>query len=88
MKTYILSHFDWFGPIEELEEWDQRYKKLWDGSDGVELLGRFAPQNKKYHWTYIFKARDFNAWVNRKQPDPAYKRDYTKFTHNELEYYV
>ena len=84
---YILEHYDWFGPIEELEKWEKIYKKHFDGSHGVEYLGRFGPVNKKYHWTNFWKAKDWNAWVNRKYPDIPYKRDYKVNTHSELEFY-
>ena len=84
---YILSYFDWFGPIEELEDLDKKFKKHFNGSEGVEWLGRFGPQNKKFHWTYFFKAKDFNAWVNRK-PVEGFKRDYNVLTHNIVEYFV
>ena len=85
---YILSHFDWFGPIEELDEIDKKLKKFYDGKDGVEFLGRFAPHNHKYHWTRFFKAKDFKTWVNRKLPSPPfYIRDYDVMTHTVGDYY-
>jgi hypothetical protein len=83
---YILNHFDWFGPIEELEEIDKKLHEIRNGSDGVEFLGRFSPLNKRYHWTYFFKAKDFNAWVHRKPMD-FYKRDKKVEPYTEQEFY-
>ncbi len=83
---YILNSFDWYGPIEELEEIDKKLKKLYDGKDGVEFLGRYAPHNKQLHWTRFFWAKDFKTWFNRKIPDLP-KRDYSKMTHSIGEYY-
>jgi hypothetical protein len=85
---YILWYFDWFGPIEELDEWEKKLKKLYDGSDGVELLGRFVPHNQKFHWTRIYKAKDFNAWVNRKMLSQPFKRDIKVMTHALIDYYT
>ncbi len=84
---YVLVNFDWFGPISELEEWEKKLKKHFDGKDGVEFLGRFAPHNKKYHWTRFFWAKDFKTWANRKIPEFAPKRDYKVMTHSVAEYY-
>jgi hypothetical protein len=83
---YVLEHFDWFGPIEELDELNNRIKKLWDGKDGVEFLGRFTPDNKNFHWTHFYKVKDMKAWANRK-PFDWYKRDYKVHTHSVLEFY-
>ena len=86
-KMYILQHFDWAGSIEDLEELDKNFKKLRDGSEGVEFLGRYSPQNKKFHWTFVFKAKDFKAWTNKSTQD-FYKRDFKELTHAVNEYYV
>ena len=86
---YVLNHFDWFGPIEELDEIEKKLKKFYDGKDGVEFLGRFVPLNQKFHWTRFFKVKDFNTWVNRKIPSPpVYKRDYKVMTHAVVEFYT
>jgi hypothetical protein len=79
-------YFEWFGDLKELEMYDKKWGKLYDGSDGVAWLGRYAPHNKKYHWVYFFKAKDFNTWVNRKPVD-FYKRDYNVIQHSEQEYF-
>ena len=88
-KMYILSHFDWFGPQEKLKEFDKKLKAFYDGKDGVEFLGRFGPHNQKFHYTFFYKAKDFNAWINRKMPSPPiYERKYDELTHNVMEYYT
>ena len=85
--VYILQHFDWYGSIDDLKELDKKFKKLRDGSEGVEFLGRFSPQNKKYHWTFVFKAKDFKTWTNM-TPQDFYKRDFKELTHAVYEYYL
>ena len=85
-KMYILQYFDWFGDIKELEKLDKKWKKLYDGSDGVEWLGRYAPQNKKMHWVYFYKVKDLATWANRK-PQDFYTRDYNVLTHSTVEYF-
>lgn len=84
MDYSLLQHFDWFGPIEELKEIDKKMKKACDETDGVELLGRYGPGQKKYHWTWIFKAEDYNLWNNL---TIDYVRDYNVVTHVETELY-
>ncbi len=83
---YVLESYDWFGPIEELNELDKKLKKHFDGKHGVEFLGRFAPQQTKFHWTHFYKVKDWKAWVNH--PEMEYKRDYKVHTHGIVEYYV
>lgn len=83
---YVLEHYDWFGPIKELDEMAKKLKEHFNGKDGVEFLGRYAPHNKKFHWTHIYKAKDYNAWVNRKPME--YKRDYKVHTHSIVEIYT
>ncbi len=87
-NMYILRHFDWYGPIEELEALEKIIKKHWDGSDGIKYLGRFGPHSQKYHWTEFYKAKDFKTWTNRTPPDWDYKRDYKVMTHQVMEYYT
>ena len=56
---------------------------------GVEWLGRFEPQNKKYHWTYIWKAKDWNSWHTKTYPEESanFKRDFKVYSHVEYEFY-
>jgi hypothetical protein len=88
-KMYILQHFDWFGDLEEVEKWDKINKRHYDGSEGVEFMGRFGPHNKKYHWTAIWKVKDLVTWVNRTYPEEmkTWQRDYKTYSHVEYEYY-
>ncbi len=85
---YVLVSFDWNGSMKELEERDEMLKKFYDGKDGVEFLGRYAPHDKMLHWTRFFKTKDFNAWVNRKTADWMLNRDYKVMTHQIAEYYT
>ena len=85
---YILVSFDWNGPLEELEDRDKKLKNFYDGKEGVEFLGRYAPHNKTLHWTRFFWAKDFNTWINRKTAEWMSKRDYKVMTHQVAEYYT
>jgi hypothetical protein len=86
---YVLEHFDWFGPVEELAKIDKKYREMFDGRKGIEFLGRYAPHNKKYHWTYVYNAKDFVTFVTEydKADFSWYKRDIKVHTHAVLEYY-
>ena len=33
-------------------------------TEGVDLLGRFAPEAIKWHWTYFYKAESLTTWDN------------------------
>ena len=79
-------HYDWFGTIEELVKLEEGLKNHFDGSDGVKFLGRFGPHNKKYHWTFFFKATDLSTWANRK-PLQGFTRDYKIMTLQVMDYY-
>ena len=80
----ILVHFDWFGPIADLKELEEKIRKKCDETEGLEFKGRYGPHNKKYHWTFIFKAKNYTIW-NDLTVD--YVRDYNVHTHQEQEIY-
>jgi hypothetical protein len=67
------------------DELGKKLGKLYDGKDGVEFLGRFAPHNKLLHWTHFYKVKDMKTWANRKPFD--YKRDYKVHPHSIVEHY-
>jgi hypothetical protein len=83
----ILLHIDWFGSAEELQESDNSLRKACDEIDGVKYKGRFTPNQKKYHWTYLFKAENLASWEKAWEKMSESPRDYNKLTHGELEYY-
>jgi hypothetical protein len=81
-----LVNWDFYGSDEELEEADKMFKEMADMSDGVEYMGRLTPTSLKWHFTYFFKCKDMNAWVNRKRPE--WNRDRNKFTHGVIWFFV
>lgn len=84
---YILRHYDWYGSMEELEEYTEKWKEVWDGSEGVEYLGRYGPSTRKFHWTDFIKAEDWNAWIRARERLTEIKRDRKIITHIIQEYY-
>ena len=87
---YVLAHFDWFGSVEELDNIALRLKEMFNGSKGVKFLGRFGPQNRKFHWTHFYTAKDLVTWATEYE-----KADWSWFNydrkvhgHEILEYYV
>jgi len=83
----VLLHVDWFGPTEELRQGDEAIKKVCTETDGVEYKGRYTPNQKKYHWTYLFKADNLARWEEAWSKIVECPRDYKKLPHGELEYY-
>jgi hypothetical protein len=81
---YILEHLDWYGSIKDLEELEKKLKEACNEA-GVEFLGRFAPHNKKFHWTLFYRVKDLKDWLNVKFD--WYKRDRKVHTHSVMEYY-
>ena len=82
---YIIQYFDWFGEGKELEKLDKTFGDLYDGSKGIEWLGRYGPHNKKMHWAYFYKVKDLATWATRKTPE--FTRDYNVLTHSTVEYF-
>ena len=58
----ILVHFEFFGTDKELEEVYNVWKDMANASEGVELVGRFTPNQGRYHCTYLIKADSLAAW--------------------------
>lgn len=54
----VLYHFDWSGTKEELEEFYEYQMKIMDKTEGAEFIGKFAPLNKAYHFTWFAKFKD------------------------------
>lgn len=83
----VLQHIDWFGPAEELKEWDEAMKKACAETDGIEYKGRYVPHTKKYHYTYLFKVENYGK-VMEAFSKIQLTRDYSKMTHGEVEIYA
>ena len=83
---WLLQHVDFYGSDKELEELDQSFKDMAEATDGMEYKGRYSPQNKKWHWTYFFKVKDYHV-AEESQNNWKYDRDKSKFTHGIGEFY-
>lgn len=82
----VLFHFDWFGLAEELKEVDETIKKACAETEGVEYKGRYTPNQRKYHWTYLIEAENFAKWEEAWIKMSKYPRDYEKLPYGELEF--
>jgi hypothetical protein len=82
----VLFYFDWFGSAEELREVDDNVKKACTETEGVEYRGRYTPNQKKFHWTYLIKAGSFAEWEKAWNKLSEYPRDYMKLPHGTIEF--
>jgi len=53
----VLLYFDWFGALEELKEMEEKMIAAFAPADGVEYKGRYAPDNRKFHFVYVFETK-------------------------------
>lgn len=83
----VLINCDFWGSDDELEKLDKAYKDMAKITDGVEYLGRYSPNNFKWHWTYFFKVESLTAWDNGSK-NYKYKRDKKNFSHGSVLFYV
>ena len=83
----MLFHFDWFGPAEELKQMDEAMKKACTETDGVAYKGRYSPNQKKFHWSYLFEVDNFACWGEAWEKMSKGPRDYKKLPYGELEYH-
>jgi len=56
-------------------------------TEGVDLVGRFAPEATKWHWTYFYKAESLTTWDNFLK-NIEYIRDKKVVSHDTTEFYV
>ena len=83
----VLSNFDFWGSDEELTLLDKAMKKAVDKTEGVDLLGRYAPEALKWHWTYFYKTESLTTWENFLK-NLEYKRDKKLIPHETTVFYV
>jgi hypothetical protein len=83
----ILIHFEFFGSDEELEEVYNVWKDMAIAAEGVELVGRFTPNQGRYHCTYLIKADSLAAWEKGYDNYTWPARDKSKLTRVSIEYY-
>jgi hypothetical protein len=84
---YLLS-FEWYGNPDQLKEWDASFKKTCEEMKGIKYMGRWAPMQSQYHFTYMFDTDDYNKPnIVLTKARPGYTRDYNKVPHSKVEVY-
>lgn len=82
----ILVNIDWYGTAEKLKKFDEAWKKATEKVEGAKFMGRYAPWNSKYHWTYFTKVTDMGAWMKLNEVF-EWDRDYKELTHQVVDIY-
>jgi hypothetical protein len=81
----VLLYFDWFGAMNELEEMEGKMTAAFARSDGVEYRGRYAPDNRKFHFVYVFETSSYEKLLDVLMGPKMPPRDYKKVTHGTFE---
>jgi len=83
----VLINTEFWGSDEELNKLDNAIKDAVEKTVGVEYLGRFMPEQTRWHYTYFYKAESLTAWDNFLK-NFEYKRDRKISAHDTTEYYI
>ena len=83
----VLINTEFWGSDEELKMLDKAIKDAVEKTVGVEYLGRFMPEQTRWHYTYFYKAEGLTAWDNFLK-NFEYKRDRKILAHDTTEYYI
>lgn len=83
----VLVNIEFWGSDEELEKLDKAVKDAVEKTLGVEYLGRFMPEQTRWHYTYFIKAESLTAWDNCLK-NFEYKRDRKLLAHDTTEFYI
>jgi len=78
-------YFDWFGTAKELKELDEKVKAACAEADGVEYEGRYAPDNRKFHFAYVYEVVSYEKLLEVLLGPKMPPRDYKKLTHGVFE---
>ena len=81
----VLLYFDWFGTAEELSEIEDKMAAICAKKEGVEYRGRYAPDNRKFHFVYMFEAEKYEKILEVLTDPEMPPRDYKKLTHGAFE---
>lgn len=81
----VLLYFDWFGTAEELKESEKKQIAAFAQADGVKYKGRYAPDNRKFHFVYMFEVESYEKLLEFLMGPKMPPRDYKKLTHGVFE---
>lgn len=81
----VLLYFDWFGTAGELKALEEGLKIACAEAEGVEYKGRYAPDNRKFHFVYMFEVESYDRLFEVLTGPEMPPRDYTKLTHGTFE---
>jgi hypothetical protein len=81
----VLLYFDWFGTVEELEEFEEEAAIVYAEEDGVEFKGRYAPDNRKFHFVYVYETDSYGRLLEVLMGPEMPPRDFKKLTHGTFE---
>lgn len=77
----VLLYFDWFETAEELSEIEDKMAAICAKKEGVEYRGRYSPDNRKFHFVYMFEAENYEKILEILTDPEMPPRDYKKLTH-------
>jgi len=81
----VLLYFDWFGTAEELREVEEKLTAVCAEVGDVEYKGRYAPDNRKFHFVYMFEVKSYEKVLEVLTGPEMPPRDYKKLTHGTFE---
>jgi len=81
----VLLYFDWFGTAEELKESEEKLIAACAEVDGVEYKGRYAPDNRKFHFVWVYEVKSYEKLLEVLTGPEMPPRDYKKLTHGTFE---
>ena len=81
----VLLYFDWFGSAEELKELEEKLIAAFAQTDGVEYKGRYAPDNRKFHFVWVYEVVSYEKLLEVLTGPEMPPRDYKKLTHGVFE---
>ena len=83
----VLVNIEFWGSDEELKNLDKAIKDAVEKTKDVKYLGRFMPEQTRWHYTYFYKAESLTAWDNFLK-NFEYKRNRKILAHDTTEYYM
>jgi len=83
----VQVSIEFWGSDEDLVVLDKAVKDACKKTEGVEFLGRFLPEQTRWHYTYFFKSDSLTTYDNMLN-NFEYKRDRKILAHDITEFYL